>query len=78
MYDLLRQQMTDLIMRACFIVFVRFMLVMPEKQYYNCKKYEHSTTESVTGKFPLCYNRIDKYHIKSKYTYDVKYNIALK
>ena len=24
------------------------MFVVPEKQYYNCEKYEHSTTDSVT------------------------------
>ena len=66
----MRQQITDLILRVCFIVLgfnVIFMLALTEIQYYNGVNYEHSTTESVAGKLPLCYNREMETHTVKVY-----------
>ena len=75
MYELLRQQLTDLIKRFCSAVFepltscnhyqvnVRFLLVVPDKQYHNCERYEHSTTESFASKLPLFIPYCEKYYL---------------
>ena len=67
-------QVLESILTSCnhYKTNVRFMFEVTEKKYYNCVKYEHSITKSVTGKLPPCKNRKRKYHIQSKYTYAVK------